>query len=198
MLARSGSAPPAKLKRICVFAGSRDGADPAYTEAAARLAEAIVAAGLGVVYGGGRVGLMGAVADAALAEGGEVIGVIPSALQRREIAHRGLTELHVVDSMHERKAMMAQLSDAFAALPGGFGTMDELVEAVTWSQLGIHSKPVGLLDVAGYWQPLRRLVDNAVDQGFVAPAGRDLLIWSDDPAELLTALGEWRSAPGPG
>ena len=198
MLARSGSAPPAKLKRICVFAGSRDGADPAYTEAAARLAEAIVAAGLGLVYGGGRVGLMGAVADAALAEGGEVIGVIPSALQRREIAHRGLTELHVVDSMHERKAMMAQLSDAFAALPGGFGTMDELVEAVTWSQLGIHSKPVGLLDVAGYWQPLRRLVDNAVDQGFVAPAGRDLLIWSDDPAELLTALGEWRSAPGPG
>lgn len=198
MLARSGSAPPAKLKRICVFAGSRDGADPAYTEAAARLAEAIVAAGLGLVYGGGRVGLMGAVADAALAEGGEVIGVIPSALQRREIAHRGLTELHVVDSMHERKAMMAQLSDAFAALPGGFGTMDELVEAVTWSQLQIHSKPVGLLDVAGYWQPLRRLVDNAVDQGFVAPAGRDLLIWSDDPAELLTALGEWRSAPGPG
>lgn len=198
MLARSGSAPPAKLKRICVFAGSRDGADPAYTEAAARLAEAIVAAGLGLVYGGGRVGLMGAVADAALAEGGEVIGVIPSALQRREIAHRGLTELHVVDSMHERKAMMAQLSGAFAALPGGFGTMDELVEAVTWSQLQIHSKPVGLLDVAGYWQPLRRLVDNAVDQGFVAPAGRDLLIWSDDPAELLTALGEWRSAPGPG
>ncbi len=198
MLARSGSAPPAKLKRICVFAGSRDGSDPAYTEAAARLAEAIVAAGLGVVYGGGRVGLMGAVADAALAEGGEVIGVIPSALQRREIAHRGLTELHVVDSMHERKAMMAQLSDAFAALPGGFGTMDELVEAVTWSQLGIHSKPVGLLDVAGYWQPLRRLVDNAVDQGFVAPAGRDLLIWSDDAAELLTALGEWRSPPGPG
>jgi len=198
VLARSGSAPPAKLKRICVFAGSRDGSDPAYTEAAARLAEAIVAAGLGVVYGGGRVGLMGAVADAALAEGGEVIGVIPSALQRREIAHRGLTELHVVDSMHERKAMMAQLSDAFAALPGGFGTMDELVEAVTWSQLGIHSKPVGLLDVAGYWQPLRRLVDNAVDQGFVAPAGRDLLIWSDDAAELLTALGEWRSPPGPG
>jgi len=198
VLARSGSAPPAKLKRICVFAGSRDGADPAYTEAAARLAEAIVAAGLGLVYGGGRVGLMGAVADAALAEGGEVIGVIPSALQRREIAHRGLTELHVVDSMHERKAMMAQLSGAFAALPGGFGTMDELVEAVTWSQLQIHSKPVGLLDVAGYWQPLRRLVDNAVDQGFVAPAGRDLLIWSDDPAELLTALGEWRSAPGPG
>jgi len=198
VLARSGSAPPAKLKRICVFAGSRDGADPAYTEAAARLAEAIVATGLGLVYGGGRVGLMGAVADAALAEGGEVIGVIPSALQRREIAHRGLTELHVVDSMHERKAMMAQLSDAFAALPGGFGTMDELVEAVTWSQLQIHSKPVGLLDVAGYWQPLRRLVDHAVDQGFVAPAGRDLLIWSDDPAELLTALGEWRSAPGPG
>jgi uncharacterized protein (TIGR00730 family) len=198
VLARSGSAPPAKLKRICVFAGSRDGADPAYTEAAARLAEAIVAAGLGLVYGGGRVGLMGAVADAALAEGGEVIGVIPSALQRREIAHCGLTELHVVDSMHERKAMMAQLSGAFAALPGGFGTMDELVEAVTWSQLQIHSKPVGLLDVAGYWQPLRRLVDNAVDQGFVAPAGRDLLIWSDDPAELLTALGEWRSAPGPG
>jgi len=198
VLARSGSAPPAKLKRICVFAGSRDGADPAYTEAAARLAEAIVAAGLGVVYGGGRVGLMGAVADAALAEGGEVIGVIPAALQRREIAHRGLTELHVVESMHERKAMMAQLCDAFVALPGGFGTLDELVEAVTWSQLGIHSKPVALLDVAGYWQPLRRLVGHAVDKGFVAPAGRDLLIWSDDPAELLTALGEWRSARGPG
>lgn len=198
MLARSGSAPSAGLKRICVFAGSRDGADPAYTEAAARLAETIVAAGLGVVYGGGRVGLMGAVADAALAEGGEVIGVIPAALQRREIAHRDLTELHVVESMHERKAMMAQLCDAFVALPGGFGTMDELVEAVTWSQLGIHSKPVGLLDVGGYWQPLRRLVDHAVDQDFVSPAGRDLLLWSDDAAELLTALGEWRSTGGPG
>ncbi len=149
-------------------------------------------AGLGIVFGGGRVGLMGAVADAALAEGGEVIGVIPSALKRREVAHQGLTDLHVVQTMHERKAMMAELCDAFVALPGGFGTLDELMEAVTWSQLGIHSKPVGLLDVGGYWQPLRALVEHAVGQGFIARASSDLLVWSGDPDVLLDGLAAWR------
>ncbi len=174
--------------RICVFAGSSDGAKPAYADAAGGLARSIVAAGIGLVYGGGRVGLMGALADSALAEGGEVVGVIPSALERREVAHTGLTELHVVGSMHERKAMMVELADAFVALPGGFGTMDELVEAVTWSQLGIHAKPIGLLDVEGYWRPLRALVDHAVDQGFVRAAHRDRLVWAEDADELVEAL----------
>jgi uncharacterized protein (TIGR00730 family) len=174
--------------RICVFAGSSDGAEAAYAEAAARLARAIVAAGMGVVYGGGRVGLMGALADAALAEGGDVVGVIPAALERREVAHNGLTQLHVVGSMHERKAMMVDLADAFVALPGGFGTMDELVEAVTWSQLGIHAKPIGLLDVQGYWRPLRALVDHAVEQGFVQAAHRDRLVWGEDAEELVRVL----------
>jgi uncharacterized protein (TIGR00730 family) len=187
---RSGCAPPARpaASRICVFAGSSEGADPAYAEAAARLARAIVASGRGVVYGGGRVGLMGAVADAALAEGGEVIGVIPAALRDRERAHQGLTDLRVVESMHERKALMVELSDAFVALPGGFGTLDELFEAVTWSQLGIHDKPVVLLDVAGYWRPLREVVGQAVDRGFVAPGNRDLLAFATDPEELVAGL----------
>jgi uncharacterized protein (TIGR00730 family) len=174
--------------RVCVFAGSSSGADPAYAEAAARLARAIVAAGHGVVYGGGRVGLMGVVADAALAEGGEVIGVIPTALRDRERAHQGLTDLRVVETMHERKALMAELSEAIVALPGGYGTLDELFEAVTWSQLGIHDKPVVALDVAGYWQPLRELVGHAVDRGFVAPANRGLLTFAEDPDELVAGL----------
>jgi uncharacterized protein (TIGR00730 family) len=152
-----------------------------------------VAAGKGVVYGGGRVGLMGVVADAALAEGGEVIGVIPQALEQREVGHEGLTDLRVVGSMHERKALMAELSDSFVALPGGFGTMDELLEVVTWTQLGIHAKPLGMLDVAEYWLPLRAMVEQAVDRGFVAPANRGLLVWSDDPEDLLTALERWGS-----
>jgi uncharacterized protein (TIGR00730 family) len=173
---------------VCVFAGSSAGADPAFAEAAARLARAIVASGRGVVYGGGRVGLMGAVADAALAEGGEVIGVIPAALRDRERAHRGLTDLRVVESMHERKALMAELSDAFVALPGGFGTLDELFEAVTWNQLGIQDKPVVLLDVEGYWRPLRGVVDQAVDRGFVAPANRELVTFASDPEDVVARL----------
>jgi uncharacterized protein (TIGR00730 family) len=148
-----------------------------------------VASGRGIVYGGGRVGLMGVVADAALAEGGEVTGVIPSALVRRERAHQGLTDLRVVETMLERKALMAELSGAFVALPGGYGTLDELFEAVTWSQLGIHDKPVVVLDVAGYWEPLRELVGHAVDRGFVSPANRGLVTFAEDPEELVAALG---------
>jgi uncharacterized protein (TIGR00730 family) len=131
---------------------------------------------------------MGAVADAALAEGGEVIGVIPAALRDRERAHQGLTDLRVVETMHERKALMAELSGAIVALPGGYGTLDELFEAVTWNQLGIHDKPVVALDVAGYWEPLRGLVGRAVDQGFVAPANRGLLTFAADPEELVAGL----------
>lgn len=175
--------------RICVFAGSSTGDDPAYENAAAALAVELAGRGVGIVYGGGKVGLMGTLADAALASGGEVVGVIPEALMRREVGHTGLTELHVVGSMHERKALMADLAEAFVALPGGFGTLDELIEMTTWNQLGIHAKPVGLLDVSGYWQPLLELVDHAVEQGFIAQASRDLLVPEADPAALLAAIG---------
>jgi uncharacterized protein (TIGR00730 family) len=141
-----------------------------------------------VVYGGGRVGLMGALADAALAAGGEVIGVIPQELVDRELAHRGLTELHVVGSLHERKALMAGLADAFAALPGGFGTLDELLEQLTWSQLGLHAKPVGLLDVAGYWRPLIALARHATDEGFVREADLAAIAVAEDADALLGRL----------
>ena len=156
------------------------------------LGEAIARRGLGVVYGAGAVGLMGVVADAALAAGGSVVGVIPRALDAREIAHRGLTELIVVETMHERKALMAQRSDAFVALPGGVGTLEELIEALTWTQLGIHQKPVGLLDVSGYWEPLEALIDHAVEQRFVRPEHRGDLLNDTDPEALLDALAAWR------
>src|SRR6476659_9409503 len=153
--------------RICVFCGASPGNEARYVDAARAVGEGRARQGIGVVYGGGRVGLMGAVADAALAAGGEVIGVIPQELVDRELAHGGLTELHVVGSLHERKALMAELSDAFVALPGGFGTLDELMEQLTWSQLGLHRKPVGLLDVEGFWAPLIALARHAVEEGFV-------------------------------
>ena len=149
----------------------RAGGSPAYAEAARAFGAAAAARGLGVVYGGGRVGLMGAVADGALAAGGEVIGVIPQELVDRELAHGGLTELHVVGSLHERKALMAELADAFVALPGGFGTLDELLEQLTWSQLGLHAKPIGLLDVEEYWRPLIALARHATEEGFVREVG---------------------------
>ncbi len=174
--------------RVCVFCGSNDGDDPAYTAGAISATKALVARGIGIVYGGGRVGLMGTVADTALAAGGEVIGIIPEMLAAREVAHRGLTELHVVDSMHERKAMMAALSDAFLTLPGGFGTLEEIFEVVTWRQLGYHEKPSALLNIEGYYDPLLAFCDSAVAHGFVKPADRGNLIAGDDIEALLDAL----------
>jgi len=180
------------LQRICVFCGSSAGARPEYRQAAERLGEVIAARGLSVVYGGGRVGLMGAVADSALAAGAEVIGVIPRALALKEIAHNGLTALHVVDSMHARKAMMAELADAFVALPGGFGTFEEFCEIITWGQLGIHRKPIGLLDIAGYYGPLISMFDHATAEGFVRAEHRALVLQASEPEELLERLASWR------
>jgi uncharacterized protein (TIGR00730 family) len=176
------------LRRICVFCGSRSGLGDAYVTAARALGRTLAERGLAVVYGGGNVGLMGELADAALAGGGEVIGVIPEALVRKEVAHTGLTELRVVASMHERKAQMADLSDAFIALPGGMGTFEELFEILTWAQLGLHEKPCGLLDVCGYFAPLCELLDHAVAEGFVDARHRRLLLHSTSSDELLTAF----------
>ena len=174
--------------RVGVFCGSQSGNDVRYIDAAILTAGAIVERGMGVVYGGGRVGLMGVLADSALAAGGEVIGVIPQALSGREIAHDGLSELHVVDSMHERKALMADLSDAFIALPGGYGTMDEFCEIPTWAQLRIHNKPVGLLNAFGYYDDLIALFDRMVGEGFVTPRNRLLVYSAGTPEELLGIL----------
>src|SRR5512142_817811 len=160
------------MKRVCVFCGSSVGVNPEYARMARRLGGALARRGMGLVYGGGGIGLMGAVADAALDAGGEVVGVIPRALQLRELAHANLTALHVVGSMHERKAKMAELSHAFVALPGGMGTLEELAEILTWAQLGLHQKPCGLLDVAGYYQPLVGFFDRAVAEGFLKPEHR--------------------------
>ncbi|HEY6449780.1 MAG TPA: TIGR00730 family Rossman fold protein [Candidatus Cybelea sp.] len=183
------------MKRICVFCGSHVGNDDSYARMARDAADAIVAAGFGVVYGGGGVGLMKIVADAALACGGEVIGVIPHALARTEMAHEGLTQLHVVKTMHERKAMMDDLSDAFVALPGGFGTMDELCEVLSWRQLRIHDKPIGLLNYRGYYDALLALFDSMVRRGFVGPHTRALLIDATEIDELLEAMFEEPNLP---
>jgi uncharacterized protein (TIGR00730 family) len=161
-------------------------------EAARATGRTLARRGIGVVYGGGSVGLMGALADATLAAGGEVIGVIPRALQLRELAHGGLTALHVVGSMHERKARMAELSEGFVALPGGIGTLEELAEIVTWAQLGLHRRPCGLLDVGGYWQPLVALLDHAVEEGFVRPEHRGLVVVARDADELLDRFAAWQ------
>ena len=180
------------MKRLCVFCGSAVGRQPAYAEAARELAALLVDRGIGVVYGGGSVGLMGALADAVLAKGGEVIGVLPRGLARKELAHAGLSELHLVDSMHERKALMASLSDGFVALPGGLGTLEEVFEVLTWAQLGIHRKPVGLLDVAGYWAGLVALLRHAVAEGFVRPEYAELLLVESAPAPLLDRFLAWQ------
>jgi uncharacterized protein (TIGR00730 family) len=183
------------MKRICVFCGSSPGRNPVHLEAAARMGRALAARGLGLVYGGGGVGLMGAVADAALAAGGEVVGVIPRALQLRELAHARLTALHVVGSMHERKARMAELSDGFVALPGGMGTLEELAEILTWAQLGLHARPVGLLNVEGYFGPLIAFFDRAVVEGFLRPEHRRLLVVGEDPGALLDRFAAWQPPP---
>jgi uncharacterized protein (TIGR00730 family) len=178
----------ARLRRICVFCGSSPGHDPAHRAAVEQLAHAIVSRGAELVYGGGCVGLMGLLADAAIAAGGHVIGVIPAALVERELAHRGLPDLRIVGSMHERKAMMAELSDAFVAAPGGFGTFEELCEAVTWTQLGLHQKRCGLLNSAGFFDPLLQLFDRAVTGGFIRPAGRDIVVSHENSGHLLRLL----------
>ncbi len=187
-----------ELKRVCVFAGSKEGGDPAYRDAAVLLGRTLAERGIGVVYGAASIGLMGAVANAALGAGGEAIGIIPQALQRREVAHRGLTELHVVPSMHERKAQMGRLSDAFVALPGGLGTFEELLEVTTWSQLGIHAKPIGTLNVRGYFNPLAAMLDRAVEEAFLAPEHRRILLSDEDPGGLLDRIeGLLPIAPAP-
>jgi uncharacterized protein (TIGR00730 family) len=180
-----------RLKRICVFCGSSLGARPAYKEAAEGLGKALAEEGIGLVYGGGGIGLMGALADAVLAAGGEVIGVIPDSLMRREVGHRGVTRLHVVQTMHERKALMADLADAFIALPGGYGTLEELLEIVTWSQLGIQQKPCGLLNIENYWDGLLKVLDHAVDEGFVRPENSRLVLVAQTPEWMLERLEEW-------
>lgn len=176
------------MRRVCVFCGSSPGVHPAYLAAADALGGLLARRGLGVVYGGASIGLMGAVADAALAAGGEVVGVIPEALEAKEIAHERLSRLEVVGSMHERKARMSELADAFIALPGGMGTLEELSEMLTWAQLGLHQKPCGLLDVAGYWQPLVAFFDHAVQERFLRPQHRALLLVEETPEALLAAL----------
>jgi hypothetical protein len=176
------------MKRICVFCGSRPGVSPQYGEVAVRLAGALTRRGLGLVYGGGRVGLMGILADEVLAQGGDVIGVIPRDLMRMEVGHRGLKDLRVVGSMHERKALMEKLSDGFIAMPGGFGTLDEFCEILTWAQLGIHSKPYGLLNPGGYFDKFLAFIDHSVSQGFVRPEHRQMIRESDDASKLLSKL----------
>ncbi|MCL4800542.1 MAG: TIGR00730 family Rossman fold protein [Burkholderiales bacterium] len=180
------------MKTACVFCGSNAGSRPVYAEAARAMGEALVARGVTLVYGGGRVGLMGEIARATLAAGGRVVGVIPRALLRKELVYDDLTELHVVESMHERKALMAERADAFVAMPGGYGTFEEFCEVLTWSQLGFHHKAVALLNVAGYFDGLLALFDHAVAEGFVRPAHRGLVLADDDPGRLLDRLARYR------
>jgi len=180
------------MRRICVFCGSSLGLNERYRDAARTLGRELAERRLDLVYGGGSVGLMGVLADTVLAGGGHVFGVIPRQLATEELAHRGLTSLKIVASMHERKACMADLADAFIALPGGFGTFEELFEAITWSQLGIHRKPVGLLNIEDYFDPLVTLIDRAIEEGFIVPQNRQLVVVGESPAELLDKLSRHR------
>lgn len=192
----SASAPVSTpIQRIAVYCATNDGVRPEYLECARALGTLMAQRGLTVVYGGGRVGLMGALADAALAAGGEVIGVMPHGLVQREVAHHGLTALRVVGSMHERKAMIAELSDAFITLPGGLGTLEEFFETWTWAQLGVHHKPIALLNVAGYWTPLVALLDHVGAEGFLRGNPRDWLVVSDDAPSMLTRLQTFTAPP---
>jgi len=179
------------MRRICVYCGSNSGHRPDYAEAARALASELVRRDLTLVYGGSSKGLMGVLADAALGQGGRVIGVMPHSLVRKEIAHAGLHELHVTGTMHERKAMMAELADGFVALPGGFGTLEEIVEALTWAQLGFHSKPCGLLNAAGYYDRFAGFIDRSVAEGFVRDAHRQMLIVEAEPSRLLDRFASY-------
>lgn len=179
------------MDSVCVFCGSRDGNNPAYVAAAQETGRAIARRGWKLVYGGGHVGMMGALADAALAEGGEVIGVMPRALLTREIAHPGITRIHLVTSMHRRKALMASLSDGFLTLPGGYGTLEEFFETLTWAQLGLHTKPCALLDVAGFWDHLLAMINTQVAEGFVPEEHLRLILSGGDPDEILDRMGAY-------
>jgi len=184
------------IRSICVFCGASSGRVPGYAAAAAVTGETLARRGIRLVFGGGRLGLMGAVADAALAAGGEVVGVIPRGLVDRELAHPGVTRLVVVETLHERKAQMAELADAFLALPGGLGTLEELAEVLSWAQLDLHAKPIGLLDVGGYFGGLEAFLDHAVSEGFVAERHRRLLLRDDDLEVLLARFDEWEPPAG--
>ena len=183
------------MKRICVFCGSAVGSRTTYADSARRLGEMLASRGLDLVFGAGHIGLMGVLADAVLANNGRVVGVIPQALVDRELAHGKLNELHVVETMHQRKALMADLSDAFLALPGGYGTLDELFEVLTWAQLGIHRKPIGLLNIEGFYDPLLEWVEKALVEAFMKPKHRALLLVERDPETMLDCLTAWRSGP---
>lgn len=185
------------LKSVCVFCGASPGARPIYREAAEALGRSLAERGLTLIYGGGAVGLMGVVADAALAAGGEVIGIIPQSLKRAEVGHNGLTRLEVVDGMHARKARMAELADAFIALPGGLGTLEELFEVWTWGQLGYHAKPLGLLEVDGFYRRLGDFLDHLVAERFVREPHRAMLQISESPDELLECLAAWQPTVAP-
>jgi uncharacterized protein (TIGR00730 family) len=180
------------MKRICVFCGSSQGSRPEYRVAAEEMGAELVRRNIGLVYGGTSVGLMGVLAGAVLKAGGEAVGVIPENLMAREVGHKGLIKLHVVRSMHERKALMADLSDAFIAMPGGYGTLEEFCEVVTWSQLGLHAKPCGVLNVLGYYSSLLAMFDHAVEERFLKTENRGLVLARESAAELLRALEEWR------
>jgi uncharacterized protein (TIGR00730 family) len=184
----------AELRRVCVFCGSKHGRQTAYTVAAQKVGRVLAARGIGLVYGGGDVGLMGEVADAVLAEGGEVTGVIPEFMVDHEVAHHGITQLEVVDSMHARKTRMSELADGFIGLPGGWGTFEELFEIVTWAQLDLHGKPVGLLNVAGFYDELLAFLDHATSEGFIKELHRSLLLADDDIGRLLDRM-EAHEAP---
>ena len=181
------------MKRIAVFCGSNVGANPIFKEQAHALGEYLAERGIGIVTGAGMVGLMGVVADAALGKGGEVIGVIPHGLMEREVGHTGLTKLHILNTMHERKTLMHSLVDGFITLPGGWGSLEEVLETVTWTQLGIHHKPCGLLNWAGYYEGLLMQIDRAVEEGFIKPVNRDLLLVDDNLEGLLASFAEWTS-----
>ena len=185
------------MKSVCVYCGSNAGRDPAYAEAARSLGRALVARDLGLVYGGAGVGIMGIVADTVLELGGRATGVMPEALVRKEVAHSRLTELRVTSSMHERKMLMAELSDGFVALPGGVGTLEEIFEAWTWAQLGLHTKPCGFLNAAGYFDGLISFLDHAVSEQFVKAPHREMLVVSDDPGDLLDRFAAYRAPAVP-
>jgi uncharacterized protein (TIGR00730 family) len=181
------------MKRLCVYCGSRPGGEPAYTEAAKNLAHALVKRKIEVVYGGASVGTMGVLADTVLAEGGHVIGIIPQAVLGREVVHRGLSDLRVVTSMHERKALMAELSDGFIALPGGLGTLDEVFEILTWGQLGLHRKPCGLLNIRDYYRGLIDFLDHGVSEGFITDVHRAMLLVEEEPERLLDQFERYKA-----
>src|SRR6266849_3419349 len=187
---RAGRGQMQNIRRLCVYCGSSGAVDERYREAARELGAGLATAGIGLVYGGGRVGLMGLLADAVLAAGGDVTGIIPTRLRDAELAHHGVTELVVVDGMHERKRLMAKKADAFAILPGGIGTLDEMFEIVSWKQLELHDKPILLVDIGGYWAPLRALLDHIIDKGFARPQTRRLLHVVPSISALMAALSE--------